>query len=139
MVALLLETCQVIVLSDRARIVVGRATDKADVRFDGTPTAPHMVSRAHAAITCQRTGPAGDQFDVDITDLNSVNGILVDGVRVDTAKLAPGALVTFGSAKGMPLGACTRGAIARAGARRLNVPNLYRTDTAEGLGVGAVR
>ncbi len=73
---------QVIDVSAQPRVVIGRAEGRADVLFDGTPTAPNMVSRAHAALTCSRSAVADRVFDVEITDLHSVNGVLVNGTRV---------------------------------------------------------
>jgi pSer/pThr/pTyr-binding forkhead associated (FHA) protein len=73
---------QVIDVSAQPRVVIGRAEGRADVHFDGTPTAPNMVSRAHAALTCTPSALPGHVFDVEITDLHSVNGILVNGTRV---------------------------------------------------------
>ena len=72
-----------IVVSGRGRLIIGRAEDKADVLFDGTPSAPNMVSRAHAAVTCGRAhATSAFPFAIQVTDLNSVNGVLVDGVKV---------------------------------------------------------
>lgn len=68
----------------RATTVIGRGTD-TDLRVDD----PGM-SRHHAEL--RRSGG-----DVVVADLGSTNGVVVDGERVEQARLRDGARVTLGS------------------------------------------
>ena len=71
-------------LLDRADLLLGRAIE-CDIRIgDG------YVSRRHARFRCT-------QEAVEIDDLNSVNGIVVNGRRVRRATLAHGDIVEIGA------------------------------------------
>ena len=64
-------------------LVVGRALNSDIPVFDPT------ISRRHAEVTCE---PAG----VLVRDLGSSNGTFINGVKVETARVTPGDVVTFG-------------------------------------------
>ncbi|MHB1264160.1 MAG: adenylate/guanylate cyclase domain-containing protein [Gemmatimonadaceae bacterium] len=66
-----------------APLVVGRAPTSDLPVFDPT------ISRRHAEVTCDDEG-------VTVRDLGSSNGTFVNGARMETARLAPNDLVTFG-------------------------------------------
>ncbi|HEY0996310.1 MAG TPA: adenylate/guanylate cyclase domain-containing protein [Gemmatimonadaceae bacterium] len=66
-----------------APLVVGRAPTSDLPVFDPT------ISRRHAEVTCDDDGVA-------LRDLGSSNGTFVNGARVESARLAPNDLVTFG-------------------------------------------
>jgi adenylate cyclase len=71
-------------LAEGAPLVVGRA------RACDLPIIHPAVSRRHAELWCE-----GDA--VRVRDLGSSNGTLVNGLRVDEARLTSGDVVTFGS------------------------------------------
>lgn len=64
-------------------LVVGRALNSDIPVFDPT------ISRKHAKVACDESG-------VHVTDLGSSNGTFLNGARIDTARLSPGDVVTFG-------------------------------------------
>ena len=64
-------------------LVVGRALNSDIPVFDPT------ISRKHAKVACDEQG-------VQVTDLGSSNGTFLNGARIDTARLSPGDVVTFG-------------------------------------------
>ena len=64
-------------------LVVGRALNSDIPVFDPT------ISRKHAKVACDENG-------VQVTDLGSSNGTFLNGARIDTARLSPGDVVTFG-------------------------------------------
>ena len=64
-------------------LVVGRALT-SDI-----PVLDPTISRRHAEVACDENG-------VHVRDLGSSNGTFLNGVKVDTARLAPGDIVTFG-------------------------------------------
>ena len=64
-------------------LVVGRALNSDIPVFDPT------ISRKHAKVACDESG-------VQVTDLGSSNGTFLNGARIDTARLSPGDVVTFG-------------------------------------------
>ena len=66
-----------------APLVVGRAPTSDLPVFDPT------ISRRHAEVECDDDGVA-------LRDLGSSNGTFVNGARVESARLAPNDLVTFG-------------------------------------------
>ena len=85
------------------RVVFGRSTASCDVQLDGTPDRPNMVSRAHALFQLvPRSVGAG--CDLTVEDLHSMNGVMVNGVRVACAVLVDGDVITFGSAKHLTVG-----------------------------------
>jgi adenylate cyclase len=71
-------------LMGTAPIVVGRAPTSDLAIIDPT------ISRRHAEVQVDDAG------DVEVRDLGSSNGTFVNGTRVESAKLVPGDLVTFG-------------------------------------------
>src|SRR6185436_14350186 len=71
-------------------LVVGRGTD-ADLRINDPG-----ISRRHAQI---RVNPAGPRMQIDIIDLGSTNGILVNGQRVQQAVLQEGSRIEIGSTR----------------------------------------
>lgn len=66
-----------------ARMIVGRAMD-ADIRLQGS-----SISRHHMLIT--RTGP-----EFSIRDMDSRNGVHLNGVRIHSAVLRPGDQIQVG-------------------------------------------
>jgi adenylate cyclase len=64
-------------------LVVGRALNSDIPVFDPT------ISRKHAKVAC-------DEGGVQVTDLGSSNGTFLNGARIDSARLSPGDVVTFG-------------------------------------------
>jgi adenylate cyclase len=64
-------------------LVVGRALNSDIPVFDPT------ISRKHAEVACDESG-------VQVTDLGSSNGTFLNGARIDTARLSPGDVITFG-------------------------------------------
>jgi FhaA, N-terminal domain/FHA domain len=71
-------------------LVIGRGSD-ADLRINDPG-----ISRRHAQI---RVTPAGPQLKIDIVDLGSTNGILVNGQRVQQAPLHEGTRIEIGSTR----------------------------------------
>jgi hypothetical protein len=71
-------------------LVIGRGTD-ADLRISDPG-----VSRRHAEI---RVSGSGDTLDIDIVDLGSTNGILVNGKRVRQSPLTEGSRIEIGSTR----------------------------------------
>jgi hypothetical protein len=71
-------------------LVIGRGTE-ADLRINDPG-----ISRRHAEI---RVRGAGAVLDVDIVDLGSTNGILVNGHRVRQASLQSGSRIEIGSTR----------------------------------------
>jgi hypothetical protein len=71
-------------------LVIGRGTE-ADLRINDPG-----ISRRHAEIRVHGTGPAAE---VDIVDLGSTNGIIVNGHRVRQAALQSGARIEIGSTR----------------------------------------
>jgi Protein of unknown function (DUF3662)/FHA domain len=71
-------------------LVIGRGSD-ADLRINDPG-----ISRRHAQI---RVNAAGPQLQIDIVDLGSTNGILVNGQRVQQAILHEGSRIEIGSTR----------------------------------------
>jgi Protein of unknown function (DUF3662)/FHA domain len=71
-------------------LVIGRGSD-ADLRINDPG-----ISRRHAQI---RVSPAGQALTIDIVDLGSTNGIVVNGHRVQQAPLHEGSRIEIGSTR----------------------------------------
>jgi Protein of unknown function (DUF3662)/FHA domain len=71
-------------------LVIGRGSD-ADLRINDPG-----ISRRHAQI---RVSAAGPQLKLDIVDLGSTNGIMVNGQRVQQAALHEGSRIEIGSTR----------------------------------------
>ena len=71
-------------------LVIGRGSE-ADLRINDPG-----ISRRHAQI---RVNAAGPQLQIDIVDLGSTNGILVNGQRVQQAVLREGSRIEIGSTR----------------------------------------
>jgi FHA domain-containing protein len=71
-------------------LVIGRGSD-ADLRINDPG-----ISRRHAQIRVSATGP---QVKIDIVDLGSTNGIVVNGQRVQQADLQEGSRIEIGSTR----------------------------------------
>jgi pSer/pThr/pTyr-binding forkhead associated (FHA) protein len=71
-------------------LVIGRGTE-ADLRINDPG-----ISRLHAQIRVQATGPS---VSVDIVDLGSTNGIVVNGHKVAEAVLQEGSRIEIGSTR----------------------------------------
>jgi FhaA, N-terminal domain/FHA domain len=71
-------------------LVIGRGSD-ADLRINDPG-----ISRRHAQI---RVSAAGPQVKIDIVDLGSTNGIMVNGQRVQQAALQEGSRIEIGSTR----------------------------------------
>ena len=71
-------------------LVIGRGSD-ADLRINDPG-----ISRRHAQI---RVSAAGPQVKIDIVDLGSTNGIVVNGQRVQQAALHEGSRIEIGSTR----------------------------------------
>jgi adenylate cyclase len=65
------------------QLVVGRALN-SDI-----PVLDPTISRRHAEVVCDEEG-------VEVRDLNSSNGTFLNGQKIQTARLSPGDVVTFG-------------------------------------------
>ena len=66
---------------------LGRSAD-ADIVLDDP-----SVSRPHATISVSRTGA------LQIVDLNSLNGVKVNGTQVTSAEIKPGDILQLGAVK----------------------------------------
>jgi Protein of unknown function (DUF3662)/FHA domain len=71
-------------------LVIGRGSE-ADLRINDPG-----ISRRHAQI---RVNAAGPQLQIDIVDLGSTNGIVVNGQRVQQAVLREGSRIEIGSTR----------------------------------------
>ena len=71
-------------------LVIGRGTE-ADLRINDPG-----ISRRHAEIRVDESGPG---LQVDIVDLGSTNGILVNGHRVRQSALTAGTRIEIGSTR----------------------------------------
>ena len=71
-------------------LVIGRGSD-ADLRINDPG-----ISRRHAQIRVSAPGP---QLNVDIVDLGSTNGIMVNGQRVQQSALHEGSRIEIGSTR----------------------------------------
>jgi hypothetical protein len=71
-------------------LVIGRGSD-ADLRINDPG-----ISRRHAQI---RVSAAGPQLNIDIVDLGSTNGIMVNGQRVQQSALHEGSRIEIGSTR----------------------------------------
>jgi hypothetical protein len=71
-------------------LVIGRGSD-ADLRINDPG-----ISRRHAQI---RVTPAGPEVKIDIVDLGSTNGVVVNGQRVQQATLHEGSRIELGSTR----------------------------------------
>ena len=71
-------------------LVIGRGTE-ADLRINDPG-----ISRRHAQI---RVNAAGPQVQIDIVDLGSTNGIVVNGQKVQQAALQDGTRIEIGSTR----------------------------------------
>jgi hypothetical protein len=71
-------------------LVIGRGTE-ADLRINDPG-----ISRRHAEIRVHGSGPA---LEIDIVDLGSTNGIIVNGHRVRQSALKPGSRIEIGSTR----------------------------------------
>ncbi len=70
-------------LKSGVTLVVGRALNSDIPVFDPT------ISRRHAEVTCD---PGG----ISVKDLGSSNGTFLNGAKIESTKVAPGDVVTFG-------------------------------------------
>ena len=70
-------------LKSGVTLVVGRALNSDIPVFDPT------ISRRHAEVHCDANG-------VSVKDLGSSNGTFLNGAKIDSSKVAPGDVVTFG-------------------------------------------
>src|SRR5689334_5731722 len=64
-------------------LVLGRALNSDIPVFDPT------ISRRHAQVTSDATG-------VEVRDLGARNGVFLNGVKIEKARVSPGDVVTFG-------------------------------------------
>jgi FHA domain/Protein of unknown function (DUF3662) len=71
-------------------LVIGRGSE-ADLRINDPG-----ISRRHAQI---RVNPAGQGLQIDIVDLGSTNGIMVNGQKVQQAALREGSRIEIGSTR----------------------------------------
>jgi pSer/pThr/pTyr-binding forkhead associated (FHA) protein len=71
-------------------LVIGRGTE-ADLRINDPG-----ISRLHAQIRVRASGPS---ISVDIVDLGSTNGIVVNGHKVAEAVLQEGSRIEIGSTR----------------------------------------
>jgi pSer/pThr/pTyr-binding forkhead associated (FHA) protein len=71
-------------------LVIGRGSE-ADLRINDPG-----ISRRHAQI---RVNPTGPGLQIDIVDLGSTNGIVVNGQRVQHAVLQEGSRIEIGSTR----------------------------------------
>jgi pSer/pThr/pTyr-binding forkhead associated (FHA) protein len=71
-------------------LIIGRGTD-ADLRINDPG-----ISRRHAQI---RVAARGNSLDIDIIDLGSTNGVLVDGQRVQQAPIGEGSRIEIGNTR----------------------------------------
>jgi hypothetical protein len=71
-------------------LVIGRGTD-ADLRINDPG-----ISRRHAQL---RVVPRGNDLDIEIIDLGSTNGVVVDGRRVQQARLGEGSRIELGNTR----------------------------------------
>jgi FHA domain/Protein of unknown function (DUF3662) len=71
-------------------LVIGRGSE-ADLRINDPG-----ISRRHAEI---RVKPAGQGLQIDIVDLGSTNGIMVNGRKVQRAVLQEGSRIEIGSTR----------------------------------------
>jgi pSer/pThr/pTyr-binding forkhead associated (FHA) protein len=71
-------------------LVIGRGTE-ADLRINDPG-----VSRRHAQL---RVIDRGDRLDIDIIDLGSTNGIVVNGRRVPQAPVGEGTRIEVGNTR----------------------------------------
>ena len=69
--------------------VIGRGKD-ADVIMSIRVSAKEIISRRHAEISCT------DEGVFIVTDMNSVNGVFVNGLRVNKQALFNGDVIQFG-------------------------------------------
>lgn len=69
-------------------VVIGRGTE-AELRIDDPG-----ISRRHAQI---KIHGAGDDLSVTITDLNSTNGVILNGHKVSTGAIADGSEIRLGN------------------------------------------
>lgn len=78
-------------LTPGTTFTIGRGTE-ADLRVNDPG-----VSRLHASLNVEEDGTG--QLRVTITDLGSMNGLLVDGQKVRSAQLTPPARIQIGSTR----------------------------------------
>jgi pSer/pThr/pTyr-binding forkhead associated (FHA) protein len=71
-------------------LIIGRGTD-ADLRINDPG-----ISRRHAQV---RVSPRGSALDLEIVDLGSTNGIVVDGRRVQRAPIGEGSRIEIGNTR----------------------------------------
>ncbi|QGN34146.1 DUF3662 and FHA domain-containing protein [Microlunatus sp. Gsoil 973] len=71
-------------------LVIGRGTD-ADLRINDPG-----ISRRHAQL---RVTPRGGDLDIEIVDLGSTNGVVVDGRRVQQAWVGEGSRIEIGNTR----------------------------------------
>lgn len=81
----------------RGRYVIGRGKD-ADICMSIRVNKKEVISRAHAEITCSNNNI------FYVSDLNSVNGVFVNGVRIDKQMLYDKDIIQIGGMAKMPTG-----------------------------------
>jgi hypothetical protein len=91
--ARLVETRAIVSLDDRRYVLDGPTAALGRSRDCECVLADPNVSRRHAEL---RRGPTGDW---QIVDLESTNGVKVNGRRVDASRLSPGDEVTLGTTR----------------------------------------
>ena len=71
-------------------LTIGRGSD-ADIRINDPG-----ISRLHARVN---VWPQGDGIGLSIEDLNSTNGVSVNGVKVSSAEISDGSRIEIGSTR----------------------------------------
>jgi len=88
------------IIINKEKLVIGRGSPKlaVDVTIIARKNDKDIISRQHAEITTTSNG------DCSIRDMGALNGIFVNGIKINSHKLSQGDLVQFGGISNVEVG-----------------------------------
>ncbi len=92
---------QINIYTDPSKMILGRGV-KSDILLSAQKDGKFIISRQHAAITV--TSADTNKVNVVIEDLDSLNGVYVNDVRIKREVLKDGDVIQFGGMSDVPIG-----------------------------------
>lgn len=92
---------QINIYTEPSKMILGRGV-KSDILLSAQKDGKFIISRQHAAITV--TSVNTNKVNVVIEDLDSLNGVYVNDVRIKREVLKDGDVIQFGGMSDVPIG-----------------------------------